>query len=157
MNQRISTANRIESKMDGKILRQHFYNFKADLTHLRSKSGIPDEHTKVVFCSEWLRISLIGNISTEQISIQVEVLNPEIPTPSNHHLNKSETKLNTVLETHIHYLQYLLYLFKKGFTLDMLLEEGIWSALKIFPSEPSQQFMEEIFQSKYQVLENDSS
>ncbi|MHA2247815.1 MAG: hypothetical protein ACXADY_22905 [Candidatus Hodarchaeales archaeon] len=139
--------------MDGKTLRQHFYNFKADLTHLRSKSGIPDELTKVVFCSEWLRISLIGNISTEQISIQVEVLNTGIPTPSNHHLNKSETKLNRVLETHIHHLQYLLYLVDKDFTLDILLEEGIWFAFKILPSEPSQQFMEEIFQSKYQALE----
>ncbi|MHA2157102.1 MAG: hypothetical protein ACXABU_17300 [Candidatus Hodarchaeales archaeon] len=139
--------------MDGKILRQHFYNFKADLTHLRSKSGIPDELTEVVFCSEWLRISLTGNISTEQISIQVEVLNTGIPTPSNHHLNKSETKLNTALETHIRHLQYLLYLFDKGFSLDILLEEGIWFALKILPSEPSQQIMEELFQSKYQVLE----
>ncbi len=139
--------------MDGKILRQHFYNFKADLTHLRSKSGIPDELVKVVFCSEWLRISLIGNISTEQISIQVEVLNTGIPTPSNHHLNKSETSLQSVLETHIRHLRYLLYLVDKDFTLDILLEEGIWFAVKTLPSEPSQQFMEEIFQSKYQVLE----
>lgn len=132
--------------MDIINLQDHYSKLKKDLNQFQNASGSPDELTRMLFYSDWIRIFFTGNTSTKQISIQVEVITAKIPTL------KDNTKMHLVLETHIHHLHYILHLFDKGFTLDFIVEEGIWFAVKNISIEPSQQLMEELFHSEYQVF-----
>ncbi len=133
--------------MDTKNLQDHFSKLKQDLNQFQTTLRSSDELTRMIFCSDWIRIFFTGNTSTKQISIQVEVMTAKIPSL------KDNTKIPPTLATYIHHLQYLLYLFDKGFTLDFIVEEGIWFAVKNISDEPSQQLLEELFHSEYQVLE----
>jgi hypothetical protein len=135
--------------MDLKNIQHQYHRLKQDLNQFENKLESSDELARMIFCSDWIRIFFTGDTSTKQIAIQVEVITAKIPGL------KDSTKIQPVLETYIHHLQHLLHLFDKGFTLDFIVEEGLWFAVKNIYEEPSQQFIEELFHSEYQILECD--
>ena len=49
------------------------------------------------------------------------------------------------MENQIQYLRYLKYLYDNGFTLDIVKEEAIWSAIKILKTEPTDEITSIIF------------
>ncbi|MFX1249927.1 MAG: hypothetical protein ACFFBQ_21260, partial [Promethearchaeota archaeon] len=60
--------------MDIINLQDHYSKLKKDLNQFQNASGSPDELTRMLFYSDWIRIFFTGNTSTKQISIQVEVI-----------------------------------------------------------------------------------
>lgn len=120
-------------------LNQQYYSLLSDLDKTASKHKLSDEISNVVYISDWVKIYLVGNIKNKQVSIQVEVV-----FSSFNHSDK-ERRLNLVLENQIQYLKYLKYLYDNGFTLDIVKEEAIWSAIKILKTEPTDEITSIIF------------
>lgn len=125
--------------MNRKELDQHYHSLLTDLEEISSSNdNIPEEKSIIVFTSEWVKIFLVGNVVNQQISLQVEVYSGFSQI--------DENKLHLALRKYIKMLQYLLRLNANGFTLDIVVEEGIWLAIKNLKSEPSEELQNLLFQ-----------
>ncbi len=119
-------------------LGQSYKKLLNDLQDLYSTIDVPDELSIVVYSSEWVKIYLVGITLDKQISLQVEVSYSDF-------LKIYDNQLHLALENQIRYLQYLLLLHANGFTLDIVIEEGIWFAIKILKSEPTEELRKLLF------------
>ncbi len=124
--------------MKKKELNQHYKNLLNDLEEISSTIDTPDELSLTVYTSEWIKFYFVGNILTKQISLQVEVAYSGFS-------QIDDSKLHLALENQIRYLQYLLVLHANGFTLDIVIEEGIWFAIKNLKSEPTKELENLLF------------
>ncbi|MHA1444523.1 MAG: hypothetical protein ACTSR4_07215 [Candidatus Hodarchaeales archaeon] len=119
-------------------LGQSYKKLLNDLQDLYSTIDAPDELSIIVYSSEWVKIYLVGIALDKQISLQVEV--------SYSGFSKiNDDQLHLALENQIRYLQYLLILNDNGFTLDIVIEEGIWFAIKELKSEPTEELRSLLF------------
>ena len=104
-----------------------------------------DEISFKIFSNEWTKIFLLGNLSTNKISIQVEIS----PKDKNFSLesiltdfksnNEKSIYLTKFLQDQIKSLNHLLSLTKYGFTLEFLFEENIWYGTKTITEEPTEE------------------
>ena len=121
-----------------KELNQQYQILLNDLEEISSTNGSPDELSITVYTSEWIKFYFVGNILTKQISLQIEVAYSGFS-------QIDDNKLHLALENQIRYLQYLLVLYDNGFTLDIVVEEGIWFAIKNLESEPTEELENLLF------------
>ena len=119
-------------------LGQSYKKLLNDLQDLYSTIDVPDELSIIVYSSEWVKIYLVGITLDKQISLQVEVSYSDFS-------KINDNQLHLALENQIRYLQYLLLLYANGFTLDIVIEEGIWFAIKILKSEPTEELRKILF------------
>ncbi len=124
--------------MNKKEFNQHYQNLQYDLEKISSTIDVPDEISRIVFTSDWVKIYFVGNDLTKQISLQVEVAYSRFS-------QIDDNKLHLALENQIRYLQYLQRLDANGFTLDIVVEERIWFAIKILKSEPTEELRNLLF------------
>ena len=124
--------------MNLKELGQSYKNLLNDLQDIYNTIDIPDEISIIIYSSDWVKIYLVGIPLDKQISLQVEV--------SYSGFSKiSDNQLHLALENQIRYLQYLLILYDNGFALDIVIEEGIWFAIKNLKSEPTEELRNLLF------------
>jgi len=120
------------------VLNQHYQNLLNDLEEISSTNSSPDELSITVYTSEWIKFYLVGNIQTKQISLHIEVVYSGFS-------QIDDSKLHLALENQIRYLQYLLVLYDNGFTLGIIVEEGIWFAIKNLKSKPTEELENLLF------------
>ncbi|MFX1301176.1 MAG: hypothetical protein ACFFDE_09580, partial [Promethearchaeota archaeon] len=112
-------------------------------------SALADDHPeRVVTIHEtvWLRILLIHNLKNpDMVRLVVEVSFPnwvyEIPMAFNNDeiIKESSLSLPGVLKEMVIHLEYLQKLSDVGFRLELLAEEGIWSASTELKQPPSKE------------------
>ena len=98
-----------------------------------------------VYTSEWVKIFLSGNIDSNEVEIQIEILVPILsPQELKSGISKDykERKMSFLLSTQIEPLEYLLDLHKNNeFKLDIIKEEGIWFGTKKLETEPTEKLL----------------
>ena len=113
------------------------------------ESALTDDHAEQVVTiheTVWLRIFLIHSMKNpDLVRLVVEVSLPNwvyaIPLPTNDNKIPNETsrRLPVVLKQMVIHLEYLHRLSDVGFRLELLAEEGIWSASTELKQPPSKE------------------
>ena len=121
---------------------QSYKNIQMSFQNNLNSSSVLDEVSHIIFSNKWTRIFLIGNLKTNKIYLQVEV-SPKVEFQSlsstfDSSFEKSKY-LKEYLLNQIKALEHLLQLTNVGFLLEFIIEEGIWSAMKILEKEPSEE------------------
>lgn len=111
---------------------QTYKNIQNKFQINKKNSSELDEISFKIFSNEWTKVFLLGNLSTNEILIQVEIS----PINKNFSLksilteyksnNEKSINLTNFLQRQIKSLNHLLSLTEYGFTLEFLFEENIW-------------------------------
>ncbi len=102
------------------------------------KSGIDVNKSLILLNKNCIRIYLVAEAKSNNISLHVEVF----PLINSHRKVNSDpsSNLHSVLASYILNLQFLAKLHKSGFELFFIEKEGIWYVRKLLEQEPDEEF-----------------
>ncbi|MFW9992893.1 MAG: hypothetical protein ACFFD4_12690 [Candidatus Odinarchaeota archaeon] len=125
------------------MVKQHYQDLLNDLGQVNTMANVPEEITRAITATEWIRIFLNGDVKTKQISMYIEISYPRsLRAGNNRNTGNSSNSgknnhLRKILENQIVHLEYLIKLHDEGFALGFIGEEGTWFATKVLETEPS--------------------
>ena len=126
-------------------IQKHYQKLVSTLSEARLDENLTNDLYSEVYASKWVKIFLSGNIDSNEVEIQIEILVPILsPQELKSGISKDykERKMSFLLSTQIEPLEYLLELHKNNeFKLDIIKEEGIWFGIKKLETEPTEKLL----------------
>ena len=131
-----------------KNIKSQYQKLASTLIDVKSDKNMTYELFSEVYVSERVKIFLSGNVESQEIELQVDILLPTLSSQDSN-ISKRNHKMGLLLGTYLGHLEYLLRLHEdNGFKLDIIIEEGIWFGTKKLEAEPTEKLISQLLPPK---------